>query len=122
MDNNDQDIKQLRVTKLSELESSFQAALNNKNMFINVDGMAVTCGEDAIANCLELYSKCGIMSKVEFKDYENRPHNINREQLMSIYSALVLWRSNLFKAKWRYEQQIDSIFEISELKALKFTF
>ena len=108
-----------KQSKLSELKKTADLALNGAYVVSSL-------GFKADANPAAVRDLEGLViigaDSVMFCDYENNFHPLNKEQVLTLQSEILLNGQNLYAQKWNYRAAVNAAETLDELNAITFKF
>lgn len=123
------DFEVSKRNKLKELElitAKFEDGINKQLYFTSSLGFRCNGDRRTATNIAGLITAYDLPPNsgalVTYRDYDNGTHQLNKEQLQTLYLEHLDNGNMLYQQKWAMEAQIDAAETLDDLKALDLTF
>ena len=113
-------LEEAKTAKLAALESAFNAASEQAHCMSSV-GFEIDADEIANRNIEGLVLVMQPEDTTMFRAYDNRFHEVTREQLEVMRREIVVNSQYLYQAKWTTEARIQAAQTVGEVEAMTIT-
>lgn len=114
-------LEETRQVKLAGLNAAFAAA-SEKAHCLSSAGFEINANEVANRNIESLILVLASGESISFRAYDNRFHEVTREQLETMRREIALHSQRLYQLKWRLEEMIGAAASIEELDGIEIVF
>lgn len=114
-------LEEVRAEKLAGLNANFSRALKNSHCLSSA-GVRINADEVANRNIENLILVLEPGESISFRAYDNRFHEVTREQLETMRKEIALHSQHLYQVKWRLEEVICAADSIEELDGIEIVF
>ena len=110
-------LEEARAAKLTELNAAFTAASENAHCQSSA-GFEIDANETANRNIEGLVLVLKPEESTLFRDWDNRFHEVTKEQLETMRKEIVVNSQRLYQTKWQIEAAIEAAETVGELDAI----
>ena len=114
-------LEEARAAKLTELNAAFTAASENAHCQSSA-GFEIDANETANRNIEGLVLVLKPEESTLFRDWDNRFHEVTKEQLETMRKEIVVNSQRLYQTKWQIEAGIEAAETVDELDAIDIVF
>lgn len=114
-------LEEARAAKLTELNAAFTAASENAHCQSSA-GFEIDANETANRNIEGLVLVLKPEESTLFRDWDNRFHEVTKEQLETMRKEIVVNSQRLYQTKWQIEAAIEAAETVGELDAIVIAF
>ena len=114
-------LEEARAAKLTELNAAFTAASENAHCQSSA-GFEIDANETANRNIEGLVLVLKPEESTLFRDWDNRFHEVTKEQLETMRKEIVVNSQRLYQTKWQIEAAIEEAETVGELDAIVIAF
>ena len=116
----EQTLEEAKVAKLTELAAAFDSASQTAHCMSSA-GFEINADEIANRNIEGLARVLEPEEKTLFRAWDNRFHQVTKEQLETMRREIVLNSQRLYQIKWQIEASIEAAQTVDELDAIDIT-
>ena len=120
-----QELKNEKLLELERITSSFKENVNKDMYFTSSLGFKVNGDKDALMNSktlLDCFSLPQFGETTMYYDYNDVEHNLNKEEIQTIYVEIALYGQTLYKTRDTFVEKIRAAKNIDELNLIEFNF
>ena len=114
-------LEEARAAKLTELNTAFTSASETAHCMSSA-GFEINADEIANRNIEGLVLVLNEGESTLFRDWDNRFHEVKKEQLETMRKEIVVNSQRLYQTKWQIEAAIETAETVEELEAIAITF
>lgn len=114
-------LEKAKAEKLVKLNTLFSKATENAHCMSSI-GFEINADEVANRNIESLILVLAPGESTSFRAYDNRFHEVTREQLETMRKEIALYSQHLYQVKWRLEEIIGAAASIKELDGIEIVF
>lgn len=112
---------EIKASKLSVLNAAFSRASENAHCLSSA-GFEINADETANRNIEGLALVLAEGESTLFRAYDNRFHEVSKEQLETMRKEIVVNSQRLYQTKWQIEAAIEAAETVDELDAIDISF
>ena len=116
-----QPLHEARAVKLEELNAAFTSASQTTHCTSSA-GFEINADETANRNIEGLVLVLNEGESTLFRDWDNRFHEVKKEQLETMRKEIVVNSQRLYQTKWQIEAAIEAAETVGELDAIVIAF
>ena len=116
-----QPLHEARAVKLEELNAAFTSASQTTHCMSSA-GFEIDANETANRNIEGLVLVLNEGESTLFRDWDNRFHEVTKEQLETMRKEIVVNSQRLYQTKWQIESAIEKAETVDELDAIDIVF
>ena len=114
-------LEEARAAKLTELNTAFTSASETAHCMSSA-GFEINADEIANRNIEGLVLVLNEGESTLFRDWDNRFHEVKKEQLETMRKEIVVNSQRLYQTKWQIEAGIEAAETVDELDAIDIVF
>lgn len=114
-------LEEVKAVKLSELNTAFTSASETAHCMSSA-GFEINADEIANRNIEGLVLVLNEGESTLFRDWDNRFHEVTKEQLETMRKEIVVNSQRLYQTKWQIEAGIEAAETVDELDAIDIVF
>lgn len=118
--------KEVKQTEIKNASAKFEDNLNKQMYFTSSLGFRCNGDRRTATNIAGLIAAYDLPPNngalVTYRDYDNKEHSLNKEQLQTLYLEHLANGNMLYQQKWAMEAQVDAADSLDTLNALDLTF
>ena len=117
----EQTFEEAKAARLAELNAAFASASENAHCLTSA-GFEIDANETANRNIEGLVLVLKPEESTLFRDWDNRFHEVTKEQLETMRKEIVVNSQRLYQTKWQIEAAIEAAETVGELDAIVIAF